>query len=116
MKDHTRRAIAYITGSIISQNERSSVYDYFTSKHYSISGSLDANQISIYDHSEGCHISGSFPSVYHHGNGKHISIQMNGSSFSGYDYDESCHFSGSVNGTSISIYDYGESSHFNYSV
>lgn len=114
MKTHTRRSVAYIVGSVISKNKRNSVYDYSTSQYYSFSGNFDQNQISVYDHTESCHVSGSLPSVYHYGNGKHISIQINEDRFTGYDYDESCHFSGSVNGNSVSIYDYGESSYFNY--
>lgn len=116
MKPHTRRAIAYIVGSFISKSGGNSIYDYSTSQHHSFSNSSHDTNIAVYDYSESCHITGILPTIYHYGNGRHISIQINDTGFSGYDYDESCHFSGSVNGHSVSIYDYGESSHFNFSI
>ena len=115
MKSHTRRAVAYIAKSIVRQKAGTSVYDYSTSRYYSFSGNPNKDHISAYDYSESCHVSGSLLTVYHCGNGKHISLQLNDNNFTGYDYDGSCHFSGSINGNNVSLYDYGESKYFNYS-
>jgi len=116
MKPHTRRAIAYIVGCLISRKKSGAIYDYASSQHYSFSLDLSVSGVSAYDYSERCYISGGLTSLYHYGNRQYISIQINGNQFSGYDYDECCHFSGTVNNSSISLYDYGVSSYFNFLV
>lgn len=115
MQSNSRACIAYIAANICGARS-SSVYDYLQSKHINISGNVDTNNINIYDHDRGCHISGSPSNLYDYGNSAHIQLNMNGSQFSGYDYHTSNHFSGNVNGTSISIYDHETSTHYNYNV
>ena len=116
MHPNTRACIAYVAGKLISGSGSSSVYDYSRSRHISISGSVDASHVGVYDHDRGCHFSGSLPNLYDYGRSAHISLNINGNQFSGYDHGDSHHFSGLVNGSSISIYDNGASMHFNYSV
>ncbi|MGB6031422.1 MAG: hypothetical protein WBH55_01200, partial [Bacteroidota bacterium] len=56
-----------------------------------------------------CHISGSGSagsfSLYHFGNGRHISLKVSEKGFEGYDHDSGARFSGSIGEDSISIAD-----------
>ena len=115
MKPNTRACIAYITASLHGANG-SSVYDYSQSKHINISGDVGDQNVNVYDHDRGCHVSGSPDNLYDYGNSAHIQLNVDGSQFSGYDYHTSSHYSGDVNGSSVSIYDHETSTHYNYSV
>jgi len=115
MNQNTRACVAYIAASLNGASG-SAVYDYSQSKHISISGSADTNNVNIYDYDRGCHVSGEPSNLYDYGNSAHIQLNMNGTQFDGYDYHTSSHFSGDVNGNSVSIYDHETSSHYNYSI
>ena len=71
---------------------------------------------SIYDYDRSCHVGGSLPSLYHYGNGRHLSLQINGSNFTGYDYATNSHFSGRASGSSVSLYDHEHGRHHQYTV
>lgn len=114
MKPHVRRVIAYIAGCVISKRKSSTVYDYVTSSYFSFSINLSKSGVAVYDYANNCHISGSYLSLYHYGEGSHIALQINGNNFTGFDYGGGCHFSGSLNNNSISLYDYGVGSYFNF--
>jgi len=118
MKDTARRSIAYIVGSLISGQSASAIYDFTSSKYTNFSGNISNTDISVFDYDLNCYvcgfgINGSF-SLYHYGNGNHISMEMDASSFQGYDYDSGAHFSGSVTGNTITIYDYGTAKNYTY--
>ena len=116
MKDHTRRAAAYIAGRLISGDRSGSVYDYSDSRHVSFSATLGNNNISAYDYDQSCYVTGNLPNLYHYGNSAYLSLKIQQKRFTGYDYDTSSHYSGQVNGRSISIYDYEHGQYFNYSI
>ena len=116
MKDHTRRAVAYIAARIVCRQSAGSLYDYQAARHFSFGGDVNPSSISVYDYEEQCHIGGSAASLYHYGNRKHLSLEVSGKDFSGYDYDTGKHFSGSVSGNAVSVYDYEHGRHFTYSV
>jgi hypothetical protein len=116
MNDHTRRAVAYIVGRLISGRDATTVYDYKASKHFHFSGDAQKSTCNIYDYDQRCYITGTPNSLYHYGNRKHITLQVTGTSFNGYDYESAKHFSGTVNGQSISLYDYDGGQHYNYSL
>lgn len=120
MKDHTRRAVAYIAGRLVCGTGSSSVYDYDSSKRFDFSGQISPTDVSVYDYEQRCYISGSGSSgsysLFHRGNGKHITLNIEGGQFNGYDHDTRKQFTGRVSGNSVSIYDYEHSKYFNYSI
>jgi hypothetical protein len=113
---HTRRAVAYIAGRLVSGKKGSSIYDYGERRHVNMSGNLTGSSISAYDYDQRCYISGSRTSLYHYGNGAHLTLVLNAAAFSGYDYDSKKHFSGNVSGKTVSLYDYQTATHYSYSI
>jgi hypothetical protein len=109
MRDHTVRAIAYIVARMAGKQKLSTIYDQSLSKHFSFGGEFSEENVLIYDHDQKCHISGSGSagsySLYHFGNGKHISLKVGENGFEGYDHDSGTRFSGSIEGGSVSIND-----------
>jgi len=121
MKKHTARALAYIAARLESGNTAGHVYDYSTSSHTSMSGTVTPSTVNVYDYDQSCHVGGSGSggsfSLYHYGNSAHVSLKYESKGgFSGYDYDTSSHFTAKVNGKSVSLYDYEHSSWTNYTV
>lgn len=104
MKETIRRAIVSNVIAKLTGKAPSSIYSQDRAEHTSMSAG--------YDYGASAHFSDS----YHHGEGSHFSIQINGNNFTGYDHGDGDHFSGTVNGRSVSIYDHGEGQHFNYTV
>jgi hypothetical protein len=72
--------------------------------------------VNAYDYARGCHISGTLPSLYHHDNAKHLTLNVKADvSLEGYDFASGNHFSGKVEaGGAVSLYDHEHSSHFSY--
>jgi hypothetical protein len=115
-----RALIAFVAGSIVVGRTPTSIYDFSQSGFRLISGTVAADEVTIYDFTDGCHLTGkgsnSGLSLYHFGQGAHITLDMKGHKFSGYDFGSSCHFNGSVSDKTISIYDFGEGAYFNYTI
>ena len=120
MKPNPRASIAFIAGSLITQIQPSSIYDNSQGKHINISGDIQSDYVKIYDHDQGCYISGTgingSYSLYHHGDGHNINLEIEGNSFRGTDSSTSCDFNGNINGNSISIYDRENGSNFEYDI
>ena len=117
MHPNTRALVAAAASRNVSgRGSVGAAYDYSQSRHIQVSGSVNGNNVSLYDHDRGCHFSGSGGGLYDYGRSASVSLQVNGASFSGYDYGDGHHFSGTVSGSLISLYDYGKSAHFNYSI
>lgn len=115
MNARTRRAVVFIV-SRLTGGQATSVYDFDAGAHFHFSGDVSAKECRAFDHGEGAHITGTPPSLYHHGNAKHLTVEVEGDAFSGYDYDSGKHFSGKVSGKTISLYDYDGGGYHNYAV
>ncbi len=116
MHPNTRALVAAAATSLSKgRSNVGSIYDYSQSRYIQISGTVQGGNVALYDSERGCHFSGSDGNLFDYGRSCHVSLQMNGYSFTGYDYGDGHHYSGTVTGNSISIYDYGESAYFNYS-
>ena len=115
MNSNSRACIAYVAASLCGAHA-SYVYDYSQSKYINMSGSVDSNNVHIYDYDRGCYVSGSLNNLYDYGNRAYIELSMRKFQFSGYDYHTGSYFSGEVKGNSVSVYDYETSSYYNYSV
>jgi len=119
MREHTRRAVAYIAGCRIVGIQASAVYDYSAGRHFGFSGNVAGDGVSIYDYTARCHVGGSGQRtlcLYHYGNARHLSLEVDGHAFRGYDYDSNQHFSGTVNSRSVSLYDYENGRYYSFSV
>ena len=86
MNPGSRAAIAFIAGSLIGRKHAASVYDYSEGAHRLFSGTVQSNNVQIFDHTDNCNIGGSGSnnqfSLYHYGEGGHISLNISGNSFS----------------------------------
>src|SRR4051794_35307777 len=91
MTTETRRAVAFIAGSISSGRRASAVYDYGVGHYTHFSGQVDSKRVALYDYDANCHVSGNLPSLYHYGVSGHISLKFEGTKFSGFDYSTSSH-------------------------
>lgn len=120
MQNHTRRAVAYIAGRLISQEPSATVYDYSSFKYFSFGGDVSISLIAIFDYDKQCQVSGlgspDSINLYHFGNKNNIFLNIEETHFNGFDYDTDSHFSGDVMGRSISIFDYEHNIYFNYSI
>ena len=119
MKSHTRRAVAYIAGRLVSGKYSTTLRDDSEGKHFSFAGegSLEKG-VSVYDYEQKCFIrgngSGESFSIYHDGNEKSIEVTINENTFKGYDRDSETFFSGTVDGDFITIRDDELSQEFKY--
>jgi hypothetical protein len=117
MRPHTRRAVAYIAGRLVSGREATAVYDYSERRYVHFSGEVSEDAANVYDYEERCHIGGSLPSLFHYGNRRHIQCNRSGTQvIDGFDYDTNRHFNVNVSGQAVSVYDYEHGQYFNYSV
>lgn len=120
MEAHLRAALAYIAGRLVSGKNACAVYDHSRSQRIMMGGEANSRVIAIYDHAQGCHISGngsgSQYSLFHHGERRPISLTLQGSSFSGHAYGRSTRFRGTVEGNFISVVEDGSARPFGYSL
>jgi hypothetical protein len=122
IKDTTRPVVAYVAARLLGATG-SSIYDYSQGRHVSVSGTVTDQRVNVYDYDQGCHFGGNGHhgrfSLYHYGDGHHVDLKLkDGGKFDGYDYGSSAHFDGKVTngGRSVSLYDYGSGHHYSFSV
>ncbi len=104
------RAITAAVVRIMKKNHMiDRIEDRSQGKKISISGTLSAKAIDIYDHSRICHVNvtvdGHHATLHDHKTGKYLTMTISGTTFSGYDSGSSKNFSGSIRDTTIDIYD-----------
>jgi hypothetical protein len=120
MRAHTRRAVAFIAGRLISAERSSSVQDGSDGRLYRFAGNLVSGRVDIRDGSLGCPITGSGQNskyeLFHGLNRQFIKLDLDGDSFSGYDYDSLNGFTGRVSGRSVSLYDNELHQHFSFTL
>jgi len=120
MEPHVRAALAYIAGRLVSGKNASGVYDYSRTMQIILSGAAQGGVVSIYDHNQGCHISGSANGLqyllFHHGLRRHICLTLAGSEFTGHDYGRSPSVSGWVIDDGIVVVEPAMSKQFGYTL
>ncbi|PYP83397.1 MAG: hypothetical protein DMG65_24505 [Candidatus Angelobacter sp. Gp1-AA117] len=114
MKSHTRRAIAYIAGRLVSKADTSNIYDNTEGQNYSYTGNVSKKGVSIYDHAQQCEIKGTPRNLFHHGNSKYINLSVCGNNFRGYDSDSNSDFQGNVEARSVRIFDPEDKRYYSY--
>ena len=114
MKPHIRHTIAYIAGRLITGKASLSLYDYSAGKYVFFTGSVEGNNISLYDHDRCAHIKGDLGNIHFYGDGCGVKVDIRGSNFDGYDFCGSGHFTGNAYGNLVCIYDYASAGYFNY--
>ena len=70
MKPHVRAAVAAIALSHSRGRKVSSVFAYGGDGYVNIDVSINGSKVDGYDYSNGCHVGGNLPSLYHYGEGK----------------------------------------------
>ena len=109
MREDIRRTVAYAAAGHANGRYANSIYSYHRHRY--------SNMSKNYDYEASCSLSGMDSGrIYHYGVCAHITLKMNGNSFSGYDYESGSNFSGTVSGRTVQLYDYSEGRYFNYSV
>jgi hypothetical protein len=116
VKAHTRRAVAYIVGRLVSEKDSDSVYDHEADELFSFGGKISSTAVDVYDYERRCAVGGSLHALYHAGNRKQVRLEIMGHEFSGYDDDTGKPYSGIVKSGLVTIYDPEVKKHFHYSV
>ena len=120
MNDHTRRAIAYIAGRIVSGTSAVSLYDHTAGRTYNFRAEFAATKIRVREIESGSDITGAGGSgmftITHVGNGKPVSLKLTGSAFEGFDYETAKRYRGAVAGNSVAVQDDQHAKEFQYSI
>lgn len=118
MEAHLRAALAYIAGRLISGKKSPGVYDHFRSTFVLINGVVKARLVAIYDHGQGCHISGGGDGLqyllFHHGECRSLHLTVHGNDFIGHDYGRTSRIRGRVIDDSIWLVEEATSREFRY--
>jgi len=115
----TRAVVAFVVKSLFANRTGEVICDVVFDKRIRITGQVDGDGISLFDHDRGCQISGvwnrSHVTLYDHGSYCHLSIHVSGNRFEGYDYATNSYFGGEWNDAGVMIYDLSEGGSFRYS-
>lgn len=118
MKSHLRTAIAFIAGILISGKGAGSIYDPLQDKRFQFSGQIEGNIVRIYDEDKRCSISGSGSNgnyvLYHFGEQKFISLNIEKNSFNGLDHGSYTYFNGTARGMKVRFHDFAENEKYEF--
>lgn len=82
MIDNQRACIAVIAASLIHSKNITSVYSYGLGKYISVSGQINDKNVSVFDYSRSCHITGNGArgnySLFDYGTSRHITLKIDG--------------------------------------
>jgi len=120
VKEHTKRAVAYIAFRLSTEQEATGVYDQSAQKHFSFSGDVGPEHIAVHDQTQGCSITGSGSAngaeVFHAGNGGQIHSDIRDDGFGGFDQDSQSSFTGTIRDQVVVLHDLGTAKVNRYSV
>ena len=122
MKEHTRRAVAYIVLQLAAGNKPNlpAIRDLASGKAFRFNADVapTKTKITIFDQEQKCHVKGAggggFYTLTHEGNGKPISLKIKDNRFEGFDYDTGKPYNGMLNGNLVSIHDAEHAKEFRY--
>lgn len=120
MKPYQRAALALAVLKIENNSVKSSIYDFGESRYCNISGSVNPQEIKLYDYDRGAYFEGRFNgseySLYDYEHSEYISLKRKSNrKYEGYHYGSSSYYEITVSGSSISFYDYGTGEYYSFS-
>ena len=121
MKDHTRRAIAYVVLRLTCEKPFPVLQDHAVSKSFRFDADIAPakTKISVFDRTQKCHLKGAggegLYTLTPGGSGKPISLKLREGQFDGFDYDSGKPYRGTVNEKSVSLHDTEQAKDFQYS-
>ena len=119
MTHGTRAVVAFVVRAWFAKRSDEVINDMVFDRRIRITGKIDAEGISLFDHERGCQISGAGNgenvTLYDHGSYSHLSIHAAGRRFEGYDYANNSYFGGEWTADGVLVYDLSEGGSFDYS-
>lgn len=120
MAPQLRAALAYLAGRLTTGKNANGVYDYSRSKQVMLSGAAEGGVVSVYDHDQKCHISGTANGpqyfLFHHGLRWQFCLILQGSEFSAHDYGRSTPVTGWVLDDGVVVVEPAISERFGYTL
>jgi hypothetical protein len=118
MKAHLRTVIAFIAGVLISGKEAWSINDPRGDNYSKFSGRIEENIVKIFDEDRKYSISGSGSNgnyvLYHFGERKFISLNIEKNSFNGLDHGSYTFFNGTVSKSKIRFHDFADNKKYEF--
>ncbi len=118
MNTHLRTVIAFIAGILISGKETWSIKDPQCQKYSKFSGRIEENIVKIFDEDQKCSISGSGSNgnyvLYHFGDRKFISMNIEKTSFNGLDHGSYTFFNGTIRKNKVKFHDFADDKKYEF--
>ena len=116
MIPNLRACLANVAARLNGEHVNGAVYDHTQGKLIPLSGSVGPGAVNVFDHDRRAHVTGSATNLYDHGTGRHVSLVMNGATFTGFDHFSGLHYSGRINGSAVTIFDYESGRHHQFTI
>ena len=118
MKPHVRACIAYIAARLILARPSTGLFDPSQTRRLLLSGTVERETINVYDHERRCFIrgagDGAHYTLFHEGEGHHLSLDRQDAVFRGHDYGRSTRFEGRVEGNEVVVHELESDLRFRY--
>ncbi len=119
MTDATRAAVAFLVGTLVSEQRRGGVFDHSCGRFIAMSLALTPPQVLIHSAAEGIHLQAQITPagirLQDFSTNRHLRLTIEEKSFSGYDEHTASEFGGLVQGILIYLYDEDGKRGWNYS-